>query len=513
MSKRILFTAFCAKLGLRLTKAQYVLARVCFDGVDPRDLSEEHQRIARELFGDIRYASARARRVLALRLGRRSGKTTLAGAYVVFVLLTADLSKCGVGDVPTVAVIAPDRPTSLLCVRMAREMIRRVPELDALIEADTQEGFTLRRPDVREGDADKLVACESFAASRFGGTLRGRTLLSFVIDEADYLPADETGNALITDRYIFGAFMPSLVEGGKAILISTPLPGVPTLMAEIVGTNFGAPERALVAIGPTLLMRDNSPHIASIIADERARDPAAAAREYDCSADGDALSNFFDAGAISRSVDRDLVIPGVASGLAYAGADFAFDRDHSAIVIVGASGGRFSVLAITELRPTKKQALRPSVVVANFADLARRYRCNAIHADAYARATVAEHLGPHGLTLRLAPGGIEGKAKMHLTAKKLFAEGKVRLPNHPRLLAQLRAVVSKPKAGGGITLTSPRRAGDGHGDLVSALVVACHAASVVGSARFHSASVGSRTARDAAAVDFFTLDPHRDRPG
>ena len=57
-------------------------------------------------------------------------------------------------------------------------------------------------------------------------------------------------------------------------------------------------------------------------------------------------------------------------------------------------------------------------------------------------------------------------------AKKLIHEGRIRLPNHPRLLSQLRSVVSKPTPGGGLTISIPRRRGQGHGDLVSAAVLA-----------------------------------------
>jgi hypothetical protein len=53
--------------------------------------------------------------------------------------------------------------------------------------------------------------------------------------------------------------------------------------------------------------------------------------------------------------------------------------------------------------------------------------------------------------------------------QKLLRERRLRLPNHPRLLAQLRAIVCQPLSGGGYRISSPRRAG-AHGDLVSALV-------------------------------------------
>ena len=51
-------------------------------------------------------------------------------------------------------------------------------------------------------------------------------------------------------------------------------------------------------------------------------------------------------------------------------------------------------------------------------------------------------------------------------------EGRIKLPKNPRLIRQLKEVVAKPTPGGGLSITSPRRKGAGHGDLVSALVLA-----------------------------------------
>jgi hypothetical protein len=55
--------------------------------------------------------------------------------------------------------------------------------------------------------------------------------------------------------------------------------------------------------------------------------------------------------------------------------------------------------------------------------------------------------------------------------KQLLVEGKLILPNNPRLLSQLREVSAKATAGT-ISISSPRKATGEHGDLVSALVAA-----------------------------------------
>ncbi len=72
------FTSFASKvLRLTLTRGQRVLARVAFDGVDPIDMPDEADReLAVTMFGGVEHVPAEARHVLALELGRDSGKST-----------------------------------------------------------------------------------------------------------------------------------------------------------------------------------------------------------------------------------------------------------------------------------------------------------------------------------------------------------------------------------------------------------------------------------------------------
>jgi hypothetical protein len=67
-------------------------------------------------------------------------------------------------------------------------------------------------------------------------------------------------------------------------------------------------------------------------------------------------------------------------------------------------------------------------------------------------------------------------------AKALLNSGKIKIPNHKRLINQMKALVSKPNAGGGVSLISPRppkrsdgtpgEVSGGHGDILSAWVLA-----------------------------------------
>lgn len=472
-ARAIPFTAFCTKvLRLRLTRGQRVLAAVALDGMEPRELEGEDREIARRMFGEVDTIPPMARRILVLVLGRGSGKTTLAAAYALYAMLTADVSACGPGDVPHVVVIAPRRQTAQLAVRMALEMARSAPDLARLLESETADGFTIRRPD------NRLAGFAAFAASRGGASARGLSILLFLLDEAQFFLSDDDGAFVVNDRDVYRALIPRLMKGGKGIFISTPWP-TETLMGELFEGNFAAPATALAAKAPTLVMRDGDPELAAIIEMERERDAENCAREFDCDVEFTTGSrSFFDGDAIRLAVDvaRPLILATPPGALVAAGADLAFASDSSALALVARTGDTFVALRLDELRPSKGAPLRPRHVIDTFAAVMKDYRADSLTADSHYRESAREHLVPHRIRFVDAPGGRDGKTETYLLLRKLLHEGRLSLPSHPRLLAQLRAIVSRPMPGGGFAISSPRRAGVGHGDLVSALVLAVWAA-------------------------------------
>src|SRR5205823_8742481 len=132
--------------------------------------------------------------------------------------------------------------------------------------------------------------------------------------------------------------------------------------------------------------------------------------------------------------------------------------DSSALAVLGAASP-LTLLALDEMRPRKGAPLKPSAVVASFAAIARDYGVDRVSADAHYVESIREHLDSHALHLRAAPEGQAGKARTYLHLRSLVHERKLRLPKHARLLAQLKAVVAKPAPGGGLLISSPRRAG------------------------------------------------------
>lgn len=474
-AKIIPFHEFCGEiLGLKLTTGQSVIAKCIFGDSNPADLRGDERDLAIEIFGGVEHFSDRVKRVIYLRLGRGSGKTSIASAWNCYSSVAADIDRCGPGDVPVAVTVAPDKATAKLSIRMTREMMRASSALNALIEESSEESIIIRRPDGRR------VAIEAFAASRGGSSVRGRSILTFLLDEAEFFRSDDAGSYVINDRDIYGALMPRLLPEGRGIFLSTPWP-VETMMSEEFDKNYGHPVTAIAARATTLQMRGEDADIAEVVNQELERDPDNAKREYFCELDRTSGGEFFDAGSLSISLDTTgFPIPRNPLWQAAAGVDFAFKADSSTICICQFDGRKYRVSEMCELRPRRGQPLKPSEVCREFAGVLRRYNISAVVTDAHYREAMREHLNTYGINIIDAPEGARGKLEVYTRTKAVLNEGLVTIPdNHDgkRLIEQAKTVVAKPTAGGLLSIKTPRRVGLAHGDLVSAWTLSVHALS------------------------------------
>ncbi len=468
------FYLFCEQvLHLELTYGQRVVAKVAFGDFSPGDLEGEERELAMLLFGGLLTVPASAKRFVVMRLGRGSGKTTLCSAYAVYVAVCQPF-KVGPGDTPYVITIAPDLSTAKLSISMCREMIRGNQAIERLVCGDEKTVITLRRP------SGQQVKIEAFAASRGGSTVRGRTILAFLLDEAEFFTSNAEGSTsyAVSDTDIFRALKPRLVRQGKGMLVSTPWP-VDTLMGVMFEGNWGTCKNATAIKAPTLLVRGDDPDIRANVEDERARDPDNCRREYDCEIDGISGDGFFDGTALANSVDEAQLLPGPYNPLwpSCAAADLGFKNDSSTLAVCQYDGRRYHTVALVEMRPKPGAPLKPSAVIAKFAEVAKAYGCTYIVSDGHYRESVKEHLHQHGLALVDAPEGMLGKQETFSRTRSVLHEGLVTLPKSDlvtRLISQAKLVTAKAAPGGGLTIRIPRKAGLGHGDLVSAWVLAVH---------------------------------------
>jgi hypothetical protein len=132
--------------------------------------------------------------------------------------------------------------------------------------------------------------------------------------------------------------------------------------------------------------------------------------------------------------------------------------------------GKFVIADWIELRPEPGAPLKPSEVARTFALCLRKHAIDRVLADGHYLESLREHLAPFRILVIPLPGGIEGKFEQFSYTRNVLHEGRLALPNDPRMLGQLRAVTSRANAGGSFTILQPKRRDGSHGDIVSALV-------------------------------------------
>lgn len=457
------FTDFCARtLGVALTPGQRVLCLVAFDGLEPDQLERDDRELARDIFGDVDIIPPSARNVIAAMCGARGGKSyVLIALRLLHLALTVRLGSLAPGEEAVGVIVAPDLRLARQALRYAKGAAERSPAIAALIERKNVDQLGLRR---RDG---YLVTIECLPATRGGSAVRGRSLVAAALDEAAFF-RDE--NHSVNDDEIFKAVAPRVLPGGQVVIASTPW-AESGLLYRLYERNHGEPSDALAVHAPTLLLRDDA-HTRELVEREDERDPDNADREFRARPMAGGASEFFEPAAIDQCVDEALpmlVRPTAERQPATMGLDTGFRKDPSAGVAIRKRGDAYVVAECIEIKPPPGGMLKPSATIKQLIEVAERHRCGALACDQHYVETVREHADK--LELVEAPGGMTGKVEMYTLVRRLMREGRVKIPaGNKRLIAQLRQVVSKPLSGGGLAISSPRRAG-AHGDLASALVV------------------------------------------
>jgi Terminase RNaseH-like domain len=405
-----------------------------------------------------RYFSSSEAQIV-FRVGRRGGKSTTLTRVGLTEILFGDRD-IPPGDCGMFAIISTDRSEAARKLRGAREM------LDTL-------GVRYRSLGVPNAIqlVGRRVGVQVFTASIAG--VSGFTAVFVLCDEVSKWKDADTGTNPATE--VLASVRPTLAgvsPAARCILSSSPFGDIDAHAkaydrGDVEGEQWTAFAETWVA-RPTLTEAETH----RLEANEDIW-----RREYACVPMAGAAGAFFDASAISQAVDEQLELPVARQPYwsVVVGADFGFKSDSSACVVVCFDGERYVVAQIVELRPERGKPLRPSEVAARFAAVARSYGASTIIADQFSEEAMREHLAAAGVALEPAPKGATGKVETYTRARALFHEGRVLLPNHPRLVNQLLSVVSRPTSGGNLSITSPRKDG-GHGDVASALVLALAAA-------------------------------------
>jgi hypothetical protein len=454
-----------------LSEAQWVFVRVAFDRVDPIDLATAEQReLAAKMFGACDRVDPESRRTVAMLKGARAGGTYLWSLYLLYRCLTADLSQLAPGEVAFAPVVCPQMDVGQQTINYIKGGLL-VAGLDWMRQNDALQSVVIKRAD------GATVIVEIFAAARGGSSVRGKTFVAALMDEACFFRGQETG--VVNDEEIHAALFPRVMRSGTVGLVSTAWAEEGKLWGLVV-SNLGRPgtgpmvgnhTTALACITPTEVLRQDENSRLDIAAVDKS-DPEKANREYRCIPLSKNTSQFFPPAELRRCEElgeglledlRPTRMTNVGAGW-----DMGLVHDSAASVIVHEEEGVYTVASIIERQPEPGAPLKLSEVCAEFESALQLQHCYQATADQYEFEASKEHLD--GIELLPAPTGIGGKTESYTLVRQLMREGRLRIPPcYVKLLAQLKEVVSKPAEQGKLRIWSPRSK-SGHGDLVSALV-------------------------------------------
>lgn len=428
---------------------------MAFDGVEPVD----HD-LARRLFGTTDLPLG-TRRIVAAVCGARAGKSyVLVALRLVWGMLMRDVSKVPAGQHASALIVAPRDDLRMEVFRYALGAVLEKPELAAMLHGRPKvDTFMLRRPD------GKLVGFRTGVATMGGTAARGAWWTDFALDECAFFRDD---NFKVNDEELFRAGSSRVLPGGQTIIASTPW-AEGGLLYRLWRKR---PGDTVVAHAPTLLLQDTE-LTRSIVASAIEADPENAKREFGAEFMPAGTTVFFSAKAIDDSCTDEpfSLAPG---DIIAAGADMGLISDSAALVKVARRAEMIHVYFAREERPHDGRPLRLDDTVDAFATdiIGASYAM----ADQHYFQALYEALEKHDLVLAKATAK---PAETYARGRALIHGGKVLIHTSgmptevaSRLVLQLREVQGRPTSGGGISISNPRWAQGGHGDIASALMLA-----------------------------------------
>jgi hypothetical protein len=381
---------------------------------------------------------------------RRAGKGSMAGCIAAFeaALVHHNLSP---GEKATVACLSPTRAQAEIVQSYAAGFFEASPILRREIAEVVGDEIRLRNG----------VVITTLAADY--RSLRGRTLLLAVLDEAAFL-SDE--NAKGSDLELARALLPGLATtNGMLLVLSSPYRRS-GLLFERHREFFGRDDDdVLVVAGPSELF--NPTLDPKMLAAARAADPEGGEFRSDTGA-------LFDDATIEAAVDRarPLELPPRPAVQYFAHVDAAG----------GASGGDAYTMAIghragddliIDLVRGAVGKFDPIHVTAGFARLLREYKIDSVIGDHFAAGWVEGAWRAHGISYRASE---QNRSQIYADCVPLFARGVVRLPDHPRLLRELQTLERHTGRNGKEAVNHPRGGFDDFANVVCGVVRATFAA-------------------------------------
>lgn len=382
-------------------------------------MSEADKAAFHEVSGN-REPPSQAVRELWCTVGRRSGKSRIAAALAVYAaaFIPRRLAK---GERGVVLVLAASQAQAQTVFEYALGFLEASPVLKREVVSSTRSEIRLRNGNVI------AVHANSYRS------IRGRTLLACIFDEVAFWRDEASATP---DVEVYRAVVPALATtGGMLIGISSPYRKIGLLHQKWRDHYAQNDDRVLVVAGASRLF--NPTLDADIIAAAMADDPESARAEWQAEFRSD-IAAFLDDQTIERCIDysRPAEIP-PRPGITYSAFCDPSGGRHDAFTLAighkeGSGNGAYLVIdVIRGIAPP----FDPQEVVGEFATLLKDYRISIVMGDNYSAAWVETAFSKQGIRYQRSE---QNKSALYIEALPAFARQAISIPNHDKLIRELR---------------------------------------------------------------------------
>jgi hypothetical protein len=392
----------------------------------------------RKVAGERTPPSKRIRE-LWVKAGRRGGKSRMSAALAVYFACFVEHSLAP-GETGYVLVLASSRDQAGTVLNYTRAFLEASPVLAQEIDTITASEIRLRSGIVIS------VHANSFR------TVRGRTLLACIFDEVAWWRDEESATP---DVEVYRAVMPALMTtSGMLVAISTPYRRNGLLFRKW-RDHFGKDDDSVLVVEGASTLFNPSLSTSDI---ERALvdDPEGNRAEWEAEWRTD-IAALFDDNTIDAAIgDRPLELPPRKDFRYVAFVDASAGRHDAFTISISHREGESHVVDLVRGVGGGGQTFDPDTVAIEFAALTRDYKCIEIVGDNFAGEWVAGSFKKAGIRYRRSD---KPKSRLYLECLPLFARGQVNLPDHGKLLRELRLLERTTAPSGKDRVDHPKRGG------------------------------------------------------
>jgi len=443
-------------LGLSISPAQ----ETCLRAIYGLSMSSEQAEIFR-LCTQRQEPPTRESPEVTVISGARSGKDSRIGVPVLIyeAVYGGHDRNLALGEKAIAALVAQDQRATAIAFGYARDYLQRSPILSQMID------------EVRATEVDLTnrvrIAC-------FPSTLRSLRGWSIPVGVMDELAFFRLEGAADSDVEIQASLRRGMIAFARTKLIKISTPYMRSGVLHDDFARFGEDNPDLLVWRSTSALM-NPTLTAERLETQRRLDPRRYAREYEAEWSDD----------VSAFLPREWIASAVVTGRY----EITPQRGRTTVMAIDPSGGGLDAFTWSicmaegdgENRRVVQLVMRgyarvgttsPDLqgLVRESALQAREYGCKLVVGDRYAAGWVKQAYEQAGIHYRHSDFD---RSQAYLNVEPLFAQNRIELLDHPKLIRELELLERTPRPGGKDQVTHPR---SGHDDYSNALALAaCYA--------------------------------------